>query len=56
MNYYYLSESTWTEYTIGTSTIGDMEKLRIEVTMNEASNGCTPILVGFDIEYQRTSE
>lgn len=56
MNYYYLSESTWTEYITGTSTIGDMEKLRIEVTMNEASNGCTPILVGFDIEYQRTSE
>lgn len=52
-NVYTLSEAVWSQYSLNT-VLSAIEDIRLEVTMSEASNGCTPIVTGFDVYYART--
>lgn len=52
LSLYYKSNGVWAEYVAGT-VVASIDSLRIEATLGIASNGCTPVLIGFDVRYAR---
>jgi hypothetical protein len=54
VNVYTYVNSAWAQYSLDSLVPTGIDDIRLEVTMDSASNGCTPLVTGFDVYYQRT--